>query len=1037
MSCIWRCIAGFYSAQEMVEPCLPCLNSSSCIVGQYIRKCNGLEGLVTQCSPCTTKPAMLSMTVYTGPGRDTTYADDCPWGCNAGYFRAYSSCYVCRPWSSCLAGTYPKGSETGDCYSLAGATAAPSCTPCAAITNATFTGVGQPNDEQSCPFQCNAGYYRPTPTSRSCMRCTTTCERSNDPPYGYSLVACTPTSNAQCVPCSNTALTAQTDVYGIGLYYTDPNSCADFYCTGQAQLTSDGKCTICPAGSSKADGGGAGKCEMCDQLHYNPSPGFTCKAVPAYAVSTSDRLDWECNAGYYRVEASPYGTPAHCERCPALAAAALSVTYATPNRCTLSGWLCAADFFRDFNVTNASTLGGCSSCSLYAVPDSSPDDRTAGLADCPTCLSQPNKMEYVNAECPVQCNAGFYYRDSSANTTTRPSCVQCAPLTCAAGFILQLCVNGQLNNTCYACSNTLNTGQIYDPDRPGECVKICKKGYYKPYQDYCIRCDYGKYKPTTGNSQCLACPAGKYNSVTGSASCTGCPAGKYCSIPGCTPQCPSCPAGTFAATTGNSACQPCSETSIASTYGMSACKQCPLLKPFADASRKTCVLPTPPCPEGFFQPATACVPCLTGAYCPGGSAPPVKCPYDTPYSPRVAKTLADCAVLPATIPTAYRATACPLNTRALGSNEAVINSTLQCESLPGYYAALSPADQSTTLFGTQCPVDHYCAGYGCTMPVPCPPSAVFAAAGSSDASQCTPTMPFPCRAGFYKYEGYYVFPWLSPYCTECPVGFVCAGGDTPPSLCPDASSKYWSPPRSTSAAACTFDPGYDVLEAPAPCLDNSLAPLALDGTRPNVISYLQCRTSAGYFTWAYDYRAMDLPFPCPVGYYCPMAGATFLPIPCPPLDTPCLMGQYTIPEGRCPALGFAAPGTGCAECPPLPVNSFFLAAGDCAFCCAAGFYLEYYYDTTVTQWELTPLCMYLANWNEFGCTLSQYVLPTQACAEYPPPGCAECPPPPPTMAFPTKAAERPLLSSAGVAYGPETCAYVCAPGHYNNISGSC
>ena len=139
-------------------------------------------------------------------------SDDCEWGCNK-HFEYNAELHECV---SCRDPECPVGHVWADCGV---------CTPCAAlsIANAAYTGRGQLRyDNQSCPFQCNHGYYLAEDEDGNfvCEPCSLrNCSIVSFPAFEEE---CTPFEDTQCVAC---------DVCGTGEIELSPcNETSDTVC---------------------------------------------------------------------------------------------------------------------------------------------------------------------------------------------------------------------------------------------------------------------------------------------------------------------------------------------------------------------------------------------------------------------------------------------------------------------------------------------------------------------------------------------------------------------------------------------------------------------------------------------------------------------------------------------------------------------------------------------------------------------------------------------------------------------------------------
>ena len=144
-NCAWSCNSGYTLVSSM---CVPPCNAGSYYNGIICTACSSGTfspgGVVISCSPCINSPGAYGS--FSGPGTTNT---NCPWACNAGYYRNGATCVACS------SGT----------YSTAGATACSSC-----VNNpgayATYTGPG--TNATNCPVACKAAAYLSGGTCTPC-----------------------------------------------------------------------------------------------------------------------------------------------------------------------------------------------------------------------------------------------------------------------------------------------------------------------------------------------------------------------------------------------------------------------------------------------------------------------------------------------------------------------------------------------------------------------------------------------------------------------------------------------------------------------------------------------------------------------------------------------------------------------------------------------------------------------------------------------------------------------------------------------------
>ena len=387
VGCSWLCNAGYY---VMSSACARCSDSSACTAGQFRPNCtDGLTDAQTCSGVCVNK-AQSPQSIYLGPSTDNSNTN-CPWGCNAGYYRNISNmCVSCQ--LNCSAGYYP---STLCLVPQNLAVSAPTCLPCAPVPNAVFM-VGN-----TCPFNCTYGSFL---QQGACVLWSANCSR------GYAWSPGTNISDRNCTPCS---YTGQQTIYVYAL-----NTC-NFTCT-VGYMVSMIACQACAAGKYKASNDRS-QCVGCWPM-YQPSTamGF-CLAVPANGLANSQGTGFTCNAGYYYSTSDLLLGPA-CQPCTGFPVAnTLSVQW---SGCNLTSLSCNAGYYRNW------TQLACLAC-----PSQPPANSVAGLTVmtgfCATCSSVLPLQDKLMA-CPFVCNMGYYQQNYT--------CTRCSTVTCITlGMYAQMC----------------------------------------------------------------------------------------------------------------------------------------------------------------------------------------------------------------------------------------------------------------------------------------------------------------------------------------------------------------------------------------------------------------------------------------------------------------------------------------------------------------------------------------------------------------------------------------------------------------------
>ena len=412
-------------------------------------------------SVCTTCAQPLASNAF--------FSSNCNWLCNVGYYVAGSACSRCSDSSACLAGQYRPNCTDGltDAQTCSGV-----CVNKAQSPQAIYLGPSTDNSNASCPWGCNAGYYKNL--SLLCVSCQLTCGiglyastacavpqnvATNGPTclactavpnaaflgsglagnatscpfacvYGYFLVsqACVPwspncskgyawgagnqTADRTCTPCQYVA--QQT------IYVYVQNSC-NFTCGAGYQLINATLCQACPLGKFKASADSS-LCILCSAGSYQPSTGMAnCLALPANSVvANAQASDFVCNSGYYRVDTF---TQHGCQACTGYPV--LNAQSALWSNCSLVSLACNTGYYRNW------TQLSCTAC-----PPQPPSNATWGQvnASSPSCATCKNvsSLQDMLAACPFTCNIGFY--------SQAYACLRCATVMCTGGGLYaQLC----------------------------------------------------------------------------------------------------------------------------------------------------------------------------------------------------------------------------------------------------------------------------------------------------------------------------------------------------------------------------------------------------------------------------------------------------------------------------------------------------------------------------------------------------------------------------------------------------------------------
>ena len=324
--------------------------------------------------------------------------------------------------------------------------------------------------------------------------------------------------------------------------------------------------------------------------------------------------------------------------------------------------------------------GSCTTCSSgrYQPNDGSTATSCTAWTTCPVGQYQNDGNTHTDATCH-DCGAGKY-QDTNSNSAGSTSCKVCDAGSYSGGGVEEctMCAEGKYSSAGAGSCNTCSDGKqaqststvdvdAYVIDSATHCV-TCEHGYDNTDGNQCDACQNGQI--SKDGAECSTCAAGKqgqrvttiginnyvattafecvtcqngYDNVDGLDQCQICAAG-YFSVDGAT--CALCPPGSITDTLadeGGSTCTQCpvGEYSAASTQ---ACQVCPaghVTNTLTGIGATTCTQCPPgkwtansfePCKEwticdpGFYLAGHtqindgACVQCLDGTYCPGGSS---------------------------------------------------------------------------------------------------------------------------------------------------------------------------------------------------------------------------------------------------------------------------------------------------------------------------------------------------------------------------------------------------------------------------------
>ncbi|GMF22634.1 unnamed protein product [Phytophthora lilii] len=981
-----NCSVGYYSLRASTnclacDPGYECPRSDQlpqpCPVGYYS------EGAMANCRSCAPgyKCSLASKT-------PTPPADACPMG---GYCNPPTTFFLCP------AGTF--GNVT------AGESIDHACAPC---PEGFYCEMGTtPLTRQTCPAgffcpegtkrasqnPCPAGTYNPDAGQKSSSVCQTCPAGSYCPtgssepqpcPQGYYCLEGTRTVNQYPCPAgtfsgpqTGLVIASQCNECPLGKYCPEasssPTSCpAGTYNpqTGAADLH---ECLDCPPGWSCPRVGQSDYVDRCAKGHY--CPGGTVLAT-----------DHPCPAGTY-TESVELIRSKDCTICP-LRHACLQGTGGE----TQTMLDCGAGFF----CPNGTAYQNQFPC-LPGTWSSSTSLSAAGECDiCPPgqyCQGGKSKIDGSCAPghyCPLGTYSSTQFPCPSGTYTTNtwlfePSqCDDCPPgYYCPAGSVAPI--------PCKAGSYTPvnNTKTMGPADAYPACV-TCPAGYYCVEASVSPKpCGKGKFS-TSGSKACSACEAGYFcNSETTSAAnmrsnalgwsspgarygtcyngtycppgsdsepaleTDACPPGFYC--PTATPAPIICPAGTYSNLTGQDSASDCTPTPAGYFSLAGALEPTGVCSPGFYCPARSTSRTQVPCPARYYlnrtlgQSEEDCALCVSGSYCPIGTAYPIACPAG--YYCRTGISSPE---------------PCPIGTYANATGLRTVDDCLACPPGmycdataltvprglcdPGYYCTLgaytsAPMNYESILFGVsnrhtgdQCPQGAYCP-LGSSTPTLCPPGTYNNFTGLESVGQCVPCPPgeycetpgllLPtgsCHPGYYCTGGAAV-----PTQMETPAGSFSLDGATVPSPCPPGQYNLYPAQHQCLVCPAGFYCGLPGTITPEACPTGNYCP---EGTS------LPVKCLPGTFADTTSLVKIEQCESCPSGQYCDSYG---LSAP----SGPCLAGFVCVegspvsnPVGQaygyvCPVASYCPEGTGSAI--SCPTGSFRATTGgtslaSCSLC---------------------------------------------------------------------------------------------------------
>ena len=769
-----------------------------------------------------------------------------------------------------------------------GAISGANCALCPAGTFSNATGATDIVDCHPCPQgsasaipgrpscdACPRGTYQTLHGATACVEC----------PSGTFSSAIGAQSASTCNQCPTSAPNALPGSTHLASCIPDPQvECP----TGHAFNATAQVCLQCPAGV--ACPGGSQARQLCAPGHYCPLGTTVQVLCPRGTFNTqfgsvSASACTPCGQGTFS-DMEGATTGASCALCPAgtfsNSTGAQGVDACVP---------CGAG--------TASAIPGRPSCDVCPRGTFQPQLGATTCTECPAGTYNSVLGAQHHASC-VACPAS--HPNALPGSTHVSDCTADPQLECPAGYDLNttsgVCVPCPAG---VACAGGTATRQ---PCVPGEycplgtiAPQLCPRGTFNSaaratHLVNCTQCGQGTFNDIEGaasGADCALCPAGTFSNVTGAselAACSPCEPGTASAIPG-RPACDACHRGSYQNVYGATQCVECPLDTFSATLGAhtgDTCAACPTTAPNAlpGSSQLSDCIPDPKveCSPGsaFNQSQQACVACVAGQACAGGTAQPqvcvagtfcptgalypVQCPMGT-FNPNTASASAAACVACgmgtfSDLVGAASGANCALCPAGTFNNHTGAQSVMACLPCPTGQASAIPGRPqcdvcrrgtfqqhpgATTC--TECPGGTFSSALGAISVdtcATCPPATPNALSGSSQLADCLADPPIECAPGQF-------FDDIISVCRVCPPGAACVGGTA--TMQPCATGTY----ATGGATVCAQCPPGTYGSHPMAVDLQSACPACPPGTTSQHAGQQHCDA-------------------CPWGHYQPDAGAT-------------------------------------------------------------------------------------------------------------------------------------------------------------------
>ena len=784
---------------------------SQCKTGHYASDPLNWGDWYTSCTACTNGPSNSYYTSYSTPSTMYAVESNCPWACNANYYKSGSSCAACSGVSFTETGSDTENvtggtrtrSKSRTCYrttSAAGSTSSSACTGsgnCGSWSYGSWTysctTAGYYKNSSGTCSQCEAGNYCSGGVKQACPTAYPYSDAGSSSINScYTNVTRGCTQNNGSTPSGCASVTAWNACSCAGGTYKK------YYNGTTSGTTSNETCTKTPktvtaSANYYVSGTTCPTCSSLSSAYANSDNGNSSGTSACYTSCAAGTRVQTKNAACTTPAGSWY-TSAHTVSYGSVSAVNYCMENWTSSSTSASGHDAKTDCTR--------TIGG----GQY-VPTTTINARYVRFTgDSTNSVNAygPHIVEIqafasadgsgTNLLSGISSNTGSAAAtDGSWNTSTYDAgtnVIWDLGATKSLGSIKFAPYVGD-GRTYYNIAIAVSTDKSTWTNVMGP-IDIVTEGQSTAIPRLIVlsavptSCTAGTYKTSAtlalgSTSSCTACGDGRY-SAAGASSCSNISAGCYGTS--ASSACPAkCPAGKWSAA-GASSCSNCNAGRYGSTEGLTAA---------------TC---TGACSAGYYCPAGSTSAtqnkCSAGNYCPAGSGSQTACPSGYGSSAAGSDAESDCYL-----------------TTTAGKYIATAKSSTQSTCTKGYYCPATNIYYGSTGKRTTCPAGSYCPA-GASAATACTSLGSFytsSAAGSDAAADCYGTT----TAGKYIAtantstqstctKGYYcpatnIYYGSTGKRTTCPAGSYCPAGASAATACTSLGSFYTSSVAGSDEAA--------------------------------------------------------------------------------------------------------------------------------------------------------------------------------------------------------------------------------------------